>query len=138
MYLTKCVEYGIIVTNILSEVKSMISDYSVLKSIIENGGREGYITDERFNVVWTNSQKPLTEILLCSEHSSLERARTKEAMISCSDGSALKITPIMVDGKAEAYVFERFMGNQILDMLSKTSVFYSFAEQYNSFRDSSL
>lgn len=138
MYLTERVEYGIIITNILSEVKSMISDYSVLKSIIENGGREGYITDERFNVVWTNSQKPLTEILLCSEHSSLERARTKEAMISCSDGSALKITPIMVDGKAEAYVFERFTGNQILDMLSKTSVFYSFAEQYNSFRDSSL
>lgn len=118
--------------------KTMTDDFSILQSIIENSGREGYITDEKFNVLWTNSDKSLIGVLLESNHGTLVQPKEKETAISCSDGSVLKITPLIKNGRPQGYLFERYISNQIVDMLSKTSVFKSFSRQYSDFRESTM
>ncbi|MGN0632690.1 MAG: sensor histidine kinase [Oscillospiraceae bacterium] len=115
---------------------NLLGDYSMLISIAENSGRDTYITDEKFRVVWTNAEKPLIEVLNSADISKLGYRPLKETAISCGDGMALKITPLLKKGITLGYMFEKYSSTDLVMVLSKTKAFEGFADQYNDFRNS--
>lgn len=116
----------------------MIEKLSLIIEMIENSGRIGYITDDKFHVLWTNSEKSLIELLIESNHSGISKSLKKETVIACADGTAMKITPLTHDNKLIGYLFEQYESNSIIKMLSKTNVFNKFTDEYHNFRRSTL
>ncbi len=111
----------------------MSFDYSMLVAIAENSGRETFITDENFNILWTNSETTLTANLLRSNARGISDLPDKENVISCTDG-ILKILPIIKDSQKLGYFIEKYESAGLLSMLSGTDFFEDFSEQYNALR----
>ena len=99
----------------------------MLVLIAENSGRQSYITDREFELLWTNSDVPLAKVAASMKVSFFGKAVRKESVFPCRDGRALKITPIMQDGSVLYYFFELYGSNELLGMLAATSVFGKFS-----------
>lgn len=113
-------------------------DFSALKAIAENSGREVFITDKIFNVLWTNSDTTLVQVMMTVDKNAFGNPPKKELCVSCSDGRALKITPVLNDGNAEIYVFELYDANDIISMLAATPVIENYKKKYDNMRSSLL
>lgn len=113
-------------------------DYLSLKCIAENGRREVFITDSKFNVLWTNSSTTLVQIMMTVDKNAFGTPPTKELCVSCSDGRALKIIPVINDGTPELYLFELYDANDIIAMLMATPVIDNYKKKHNNMRSSLL
>lgn len=116
----------------------MSKEYHLLKNIAENSGRESYITDDRFEVIWTNAEEPLAQVLLKLTFPIRDKDITREVVLGCNDGRALKITPIRLDGRLHYCFFELYGSSELLMMLGKTSVFKGFIKAAENVRYSML
>lgn len=115
-----------------------LMDFLSLKCIAENGRREVFITDSKFNVLWTNSTTTLVQIMVSVDKNAFGTPPEKELCVSCSDGRALKITPVIHEGIAELYLFELFDANDIISMLMATPVIENYKKKHNNMRSSLL
>ena len=105
----------------------LTDDCEILKLIGENSGRQSYITDKEFTVLWSNNDIPLAKMISDLRVSVFGRAIRKESFFPCNDGRALKVTPIIRGGNVSIYFFELYGTNELLSMLAATSVFKKFS-----------
>ena len=87
--------------NVLESDK-MSFDITALKLLAANSGRDSYITDERFGLLWSNTDTELVEILLNSDSEMFRKYPNKEVFMNCPDG-ALKAAPIIENGTVIAF-----------------------------------
>lgn len=111
-------------------------DISALKCIAENSGRETFITDKSFNVIWTNSESHLIQIMMIVDKQAFGAPPKKEMFVSCSDGRMLRIMPVIENGAAELFVFELYDPNDIIMMLMATPVIENYKKRYDNTRSS--
>lgn len=111
----------------------MSFDITALKLLAANSGRDSYITDERFGLLWSNTDTELVEILLNSDSEMFRKYPNKEVFMNCPDG-ALKAAPIIENGTVIGYFFEKYKKDELFDMLSFTSFFNEFTGQYDFLR----
>ena len=116
----------------------MAEEYQILISAAEASGRESYITDKDFEVVWTNADEPLAKVLLGLRTPLPDRDLRRETVLSCTDGRALKITPIRGEEGLRYCFFELYGSSELLMMLGKTSVFSGFIKAAENMRYSML
>ena len=105
----------------------LTADWELLKLIGENSGRKSYITDREFDLLWSNSDVPLAKVVASLKISVFGRAIRKESIFPCGDGRALKVTPVIRSGEVLYYLFEIYGTNELIAMLSATSVFRKFS-----------
>ena len=113
-------------------------EYRLLKDIAQNSGRDSYITDERFEVLWSNGREPLTAVLLGLKTPLKGRDIRRETVLACKDGRALKITPVVEEGRIYYFLFELYGSSELLVMLGATSVFAGFTRAAEEARYSML
>lgn len=110
-------------------------DITPFKCIAESSGRETFITDGSFNLLWTNSDRQILQILQGSDLNSIKKPIRKEICLKCSDGRALKLTPVINNNKAELYIFELYDANELLSMLMATPVLEKYRNKFKMMRD---
>ena len=111
----------------------MSFDITALKLLAANSGRDSYITDERFGLLWSNTDTELVEVLLNANSEMFRKYPNKEVLMNCPDG-ALKAAPIIENGAVIGYFFEKYKKEELFDMLSFTSFFNEFTQQYDFLR----
>lgn len=113
-------------------------EYRLLIDIAQNSGRESYITDERFEVLWSNGKEPLAAVLLGLKTPLKGRDIRRETVLACKDGRALKITPVTEEGRVVCFFFELYGSSELLVLLGATSVFAGFTKAAEEARYSML
>lgn len=94
-------------------------DITILKNMASSTGRETFITDDSFNILWTNSEKDLVELLLQNSSKTLNSKPETETLVRCGDDS-MRILPI-TDGSETVFLFEFISASHAAELFAKTS-----------------
>jgi hypothetical protein len=105
----------------------MVEEYSVLRDIARNSGRESYITDGNFETLWTNARTTLEDVIKDLQKPMLNTKITRETAFPCADGRALKITPVIEEKKVRFYFMELYGSNDLLQVMGATDAFKNFS-----------
>ena len=96
-------------------------DIEILKSIAAASGRETFITNSGFGLLWSNSQRDLLELISIGGCTDMLRRTDHETVIRCED-QALHIIPVIMDGE-RIYFFELVAPAFAAELFRKTAAF---------------
>ncbi|SDA18642.1 hypothetical protein SAMN02910447_01498 [Ruminococcus sp. YE71] len=105
-------------------------DLEILKSMAAATGRDTFITDNSFNILWTNSKEDLTSLLVRNSRCVFNGRPTSETLVKCGPHS-LRMLPL-TNGDETYYLFELIDAEYATELFTKTSALGAFRDRLES------
>ena len=103
-----------------------------LIKLSQNSLNDVYIYNEKFDLQWSNTETALDDEIIASQMFEDISKIEKEKIISCENGSALRIIPFDEFENERYYYIELFKSSSALELVSKTGAYKKFIGDFFS------